>query len=106
MLKNAKEIGLHATELEPELQHKLLMLNEYYSEMGQRAFTDYDQTKYHTNEILNIIEVEGLQLFYQQDKDMFFREQDRRWLPMNDNSSWRKCEMVGGKMKSSTFHIS
>lgn len=106
VLKNAKDIGLHATELEPELQHKLLMLNEYYSEMGQRAFTDYDQSKYHTNEILNIIEVEGLQLYYQQDKDMFFREQDRRWLPMNDNSSWRKCEMVGGKMKSSVFHIS
>ena len=70
------------------------------------AFTDYDQTKYHTNEILNIIEVDGLQLYYQQDKDMFFREQDRRWLPMNDNSSCRKSEMVGGKMKSSVFHIS
>jgi dihydroxyacetone kinase DhaKLM complex PTS-EIIA-like component DhaM len=106
ILKNAKEIGLNATDLDSELQHKLLMLNEFYSEMGQRAFTDYDQTKYHTNEILNIIEVDGLQLYYQQDKDMFFREQDRRWLPMNDNSSWRKSEMVGGKMKSSVFHIS
>ncbi len=105
VLKIAKELGLHATEMDEELHHLLLVLNEHYSEMGQRAFTDFDETKYHTNEILNIIEVEGLQLYYQQDKDMFFRQQDRRWLPMNDNSSWRKCEMVGGKMKTSVFHI-
>jgi dihydroxyacetone kinase DhaKLM complex PTS-EIIA-like component DhaM len=105
ILKTAKEIGLNATELDDELHHDLLLLNEYYSEMGQRAFTDYDQTKYHTNEILNIIEVDGLQLYYQQDKDMFFREQDRRWLPMNDNSSWRKCDMANGKMRTSVFHI-
>jgi hypothetical protein len=105
ILKEARELGLNAVRMEDELHHALLVLNEHYSEMGQRAFTDYDQTRYHTNEILNIIEADGLQLFYQQDKDMFFREQDRRWLPMNDNSSWRKCEMAAGKMRVSVFHI-
>ena len=72
----------------------------------QSDVTHWRLTDATSAEILNIIEVDGLQLYYQQDKDMFFREQDRRWLPLNDNSSWRKCEMVGGKMKSSVFHIS
>jgi hypothetical protein len=31
--------------------------------------------------------------------------QERRWIRMNDNSSWRKMEMKAGKLTESVFHI-
>jgi hypothetical protein len=83
----------------------LLELNEVYSEMGQTATTDFDEIRAHNNEILNIWETVDHQIYYQQDKDWFYREEERRWITMNDNSSWRRIERVNGKTKKSILHI-
>ena len=71
----------------------------------QRALTDYDESNYHDNEILNIIEGRGAQLFYQSDKDWHYRAEERRWISMNDNSSWRRVEKKGRQIVQSVFHI-
>jgi hypothetical protein len=47
----------------------------------------------------------GLQIFYQNDKDWHYRTEERRWVSLNDKSSWRKAEMVNGKLTVSIFHI-
>ena len=60
-------------------------LNLLYSEMGQRAITDYDEENHHDNEITNILEGPGLQVFYQVEKDWHYRKEERRWVPMNDH---------------------
>lgn len=83
----------------------LLELNGLYSEMGQKATTDYDEVRAHGNEIVNIWESRGQQVYYQQDKDWFYRSEERRWITMNDKSSWRKIEGANGKTKRSTVHI-
>ena len=106
LLKEAVNIGLKAKPMSQEAHELLLDLNNLYSEMGQKATTDYDETRAHGNEILNIQETPGLQVFYQQDKDWFYRSEERRWITMNDNSSWRRNEFSGKKIKTSTFHIS
>jgi hypothetical protein len=46
--------------------------------MGQKATTDFDETRAHSNEISNIWELSGAQVFYQQDKDWFYRAEERR----------------------------
>ena len=74
--------------------------------MGQIATTDFDELRAHGNEILNIIEGKDIQAFYQHDKDWFYRAEERRWITMNDNSSWRRIVNVKGKLQKSLMHIS
>jgi hypothetical protein len=105
MLQEAQRIGLDAEPLDEEINRLLLELNETYSEMGQRASTDYDERNSHDNSILNILEGRGLQIFYQNDKDWHYRTEERRWVSLNDRSSWRKAEMTNGKLTVSIFHI-
>jgi hypothetical protein len=104
-LTEAKKIGLEVGVLKDEVNDDLLRLNELYSEMAQLAYTDYDQLNYHDNEILKFVERNGSLLFYQKDKDWHYRSEERRWVPMNDESSWRKNEILGGKTITKKFHI-
>lgn len=104
-LREAKRVGLNATELDPKINNLLLELNELYSEMGQSAFTDYDEENYHDHQILNILESNNIQVYYQSDKDWYYRKEERRWLSMNDKSSWRKIEKKDDKLIETVVHI-
>jgi hypothetical protein len=68
--------------------------------MGQRATTDFDDTHAHGNEILNIWESTGVLVYYQQDKDWFYRTEERRWISLNDNSSWRRMAKKAARSKN------
>lgn len=104
-LKEARRIGLNATPLDQEINDLLLELHEVYSEMGQRALTDYDERNYHDNEIVNITERRGTQLYFQADKDWHYRTEERRWISLNDRSSWRRVERKGSQIVQSVFHL-
>ncbi len=103
--REAKRIGLNVQELEPELDLLLQELNLLYSEMGQRAITDYDESNNHDNEITNILEGDGVQMFYQVEKDWHYRKEERRFVPMNDVSSWYRCRKARGRVVKQKFHI-
>lgn len=103
--KEAKRIGLNVKNLDGELNDIMLDLHELYSEMGQRALTDYDEVNYHNNEIISIIESKDTQVYYQIDKDWHYRLEERRWVSMHDNSSWRKVENKAGETRQSILHI-
>ncbi|MES1192545.1 MAG: hypothetical protein ABUS47_15900 [Steroidobacter sp.] len=105
LLNEAKKIGLNVSSLEPGVNALLLKLNRYYSEMGQKATTDFDEIRAHGNEILNILEGPDIQVFYQHDKDWFYRAEERRWITMNDGSSWRRIDKRGQKLERSILHI-
>lgn len=105
LLSEATKIGLAVAQLPPPINALLLELNEHYSEMGQKATTDFDEIRSHSNEILNIWEASGMQVYFQQDKDWFYRAEERRWITLNDNSGWRRMERVGGKTRKSLLHI-
>jgi hypothetical protein len=105
LFEEARRIGLKVSHLAPEINSLLLELNELYSEMGQRATTDFDDTHAHSNEILNIWESAGVLVHYQQDKDWFYRTEERRWISLNDNSSWRRMVKVGSRVEKSILHI-
>jgi hypothetical protein len=104
-LREARRVGLNARPLDPATSALLFELNELYSEMGQRALTDYDEHNYHDNGIVNILEGRGVQIYYQADKDWHYRKEERRWVSMNDKSGWRKAAFVKGRMVTSVFHI-
>ena len=93
----AERLGLNVSALDAELNDMLIDLSELYAEMGQRAITDYDEQNYHDNETLNILEARDIQVFYQTDKDWHYRAEERRWVPLNDQSSWRRIEKVKGR---------
>ncbi|MDO8754655.1 MAG: ATP-dependent Clp protease proteolytic subunit [Anaerolineales bacterium] len=105
LFEEAQRIGLKVSHLSPEINTRLLELNELYSEMGQRATTDFDDTHAHGNEILNIWESRGVLVYYQQDKDWFYRTEERRWISLNDDSSWRRVAKVGNQVEKSILHI-
>ena len=104
-IKEAKKIGLKVEELESALNSNLLKLNGLYSEMAQLANTDYDEKNYHDNEILKVVEGLNLKMFYQKDKDWHYRTEERRWVPLNDNSSWRIMSKVGSKIEKSSYYV-
>jgi hypothetical protein len=101
----AQKIGLNVAQMDKELNLLLLELNEVYSEMGQKAYTDYDEFNGHDNEILNILEGNNAQIHYQVDKDWHYRAEERRWITMNDRSSWIKTTFVKGEGVSKNFYI-
>jgi hypothetical protein len=103
--REARRLGLTIRDLDPDLGELLQELNALYSEMGQRAITDYDEMNHHDNEITNILEGKGLQVLYQVEKDWHYRKEERRWVPMNDVSSWYRCQSRRGRVVKSKFHI-
>ena len=103
--REARRLGLNVVDLAPELDERLQQLNLLYSEMGQRAITDYDETNHHDNEITNILEGRSLQVLYQVEKDWHYRTEERRWVPLNDLSAWYRCRRVNGRVTKSPFHI-
>ncbi|WP_309399003.1 SDH family Clp fold serine proteinase [Cerasicoccus maritimus] len=104
-MREAQRIGLNVDSLDPDVNDLLLDLNECYSEMGQIALTDYDENNYHNNEILNILEGNSIQIFYQNDKDWHYRNEERRWVPMNDESGWHKIIKEGDEIKKSMLYV-
>jgi hypothetical protein len=103
--REARRLGLKVVDLPPELDQLLQEINRLYSEMGQRAITDYDEINHHDNEITNILEGKGLQVLYQVEKDWHYRKEERRWVPMNDVSSWYRCQRRRGRVIKDKFHI-
>ena len=103
--REARRLGLDVFDLDPELDELLQDLNLVYSEMGQRAITDFDELNHHDNEITNILEGGGLQVFYQVEKDWHYRKEERRWVPMNDVSAWYLARLKAGRVLKSKFHI-
>ncbi len=104
-LREAQRIGLNARELDKELNDLFSELNNLYSQMGQRAYTDYDENNYHNNEIINILEAGSLQVYFQNDKDWHYRNEERRYIPMNDNSSWYKVTGTAKVIDTKAFQI-
>jgi hypothetical protein len=103
--REARRLGLNVKDLDPRLDRMLQDLNLIYSEMGQRAITDYDEENHHDNEITNILERRRLQIFYQVEKDWHYRKEERRWVPMNDLSAWYLCNRQKGRVLKKKFHI-
>ena len=103
--REARRLGLDVFDLDPELDELLQDLNLAYSEMCQRAITDFDELNHHDNEITNILEGGGLQVFYQVEKDWHYRKEERRWVPMNDVSAWYLARVKAGRVAKSKFHI-
>jgi len=105
LLLEAKKIGLNAEALPLAVNALLLELNRLYSEMGQKATTDFDEIHAHGNEILNILETGELQVYFQDDKDWFYRSEERRRITLNDNRGWRRIERRKGKIHKSVMHV-
>jgi len=105
LLEEAQKIGLKAKNMARDTNTLLFELNSLYSEMGQKATTDFNESSAHGNEILNILETGDLQVYFQQDKDWFYRSEERRWIIMNDNSSWRKIYKKDGEIIKTVIHI-
>lgn len=103
--REARKIGLDVRDLDTATDELLQQLNLLYSEMGQRAITDYDELNHHDNEITNILEGKGLQVLYQVEKDWHYRKEERRWVPMNDVSAWYRCRRRNGRIAKDKFHI-
>ena len=103
--REATKIGLNVKHLTSDMNNALLRVSQQYSEMAQKALTDFDEYNYHDNEILNIIETKGMQIYYQNDKDWNYIKEERRWQILNDESSWRKVEILNGQQVKNTLHI-
>jgi hypothetical protein len=89
--REARRLGLNIRDLDPVADSLLRELNQTYSEMAHAKNTDYDPQNYHNGEICNILETVGRQIFYQVDKDWHYRNEEKRWVPMNDQSGWYLC---------------
>jgi hypothetical protein len=105
VLREAQQIGLNAVEMAPDLERDLIELSEFYSEMSQRCRTDFDEFNHHDNEIVNILETSGIQIYYQVDKDWHFRQNDRTWVFTNEKSNWHVHRKVDGAMRREVLHI-
>jgi hypothetical protein len=103
--REARRLGLNVREIPKDLDPLLQELNLLYSEMGQRAITDYDEANHHDNEITNILEGKGTQVLYQIEKDWHYRKEERRWVSMNDVSSWYRCTTRNGRVVKEKLHI-
>jgi hypothetical protein len=103
--REARQLGLNVRDIPRDLEPLLQELNLLYSEMGQRAITDYDELNHHDNEITNILEGRGVQVLYQIEKDWHYRKEERRWVSMNDVSAWYRFSTRRGRVVKEKLHI-
>jgi hypothetical protein len=103
--REARKLGLNIRDLAPAVDALLRELNHAYSEMAHAKITDYDTQNYHNGEICNILELVGRQVFYQVDKDWHYRKEEKRWVPMNDQSGWYLCTERDRKWIPESFFI-
>ena len=103
--REARRLGLNVHDLSSSLDSLLRDLNHVYAEMANPLLTDYDTMNYHNNEICNILEIAGRQIYYQVDKDWHYRKEERRWVPMNDDSGWYLSTRKAGSWKPVKFFI-
>jgi len=103
--REARRLGLNVRDLDPSVDALLRELNHRYAEMAHALITDYDTLNYHNDEICNILEIVGRQVFYQVDKDWHYRKEERRWVPMNDRSGWYLCTRRNGRWAPEVFFI-
>jgi hypothetical protein len=103
--REARRLGLTVRDLDPAVEGLLRELNHIYSEMAQTRLTDHDPLNYHQNEVCNLLEVIGRQVFYEIDKDWYYRKEERRWVPMHDESAWYLCTPLRGKWQPVRLHI-
>jgi hypothetical protein len=103
--REARRLGLNVRDLDPAVDTLLRDLNHVYAEMAHAKNTDYDTLNYHNGEICNILETVGRQVFYQVDKDWHYRAEEKRWVPMNDQSGWYLCTESDGKWTPEKFFI-
>ena len=105
MLDEALKIGLPAERMPADVNTLLLQLNAYYSEMGQKATTDFDEMRAHGNELQTLDSLAAALVRQDQEQDGHYASQVRRWITMNDHSSWRRIERVAGKTRRSLLHV-
>lgn len=106
VLNEARRLGLNAISINAEVERLLIELNGLYSEMGQMCRTYFNEHNYHNNEILNILEASGTQIYYQVDKDVHFRQSDRTWISTNEKSTYRiRSRAPTGQITDDVLHI-
>ena len=88
--KEATHIGLPIKSLSDDALQILTELQLLYGEMAEDKITDYDSISYHDNTIYSIIETVGMQMIYQHNFDKFYRENEKRYIILNDKSGWNK----------------
>jgi hypothetical protein len=103
--REATRLGLRVREMNPRIETLLRGLNDLYATLSHVHTVDYDEFNNHTNEICNVLEHEGRQIFYQVNKDWHYRKEERRWVTMNDKSAWQIVEPKGKGWTQRTLHI-
>ncbi|MCS7064006.1 MAG: hypothetical protein NZM04_08215 [Methylacidiphilales bacterium] len=103
--REARRIGLTVKDLTAEQDALLRDLYHVLSEMTQVDITDYDTQNYHNEEICNVLEIEGRQVYFLVDKDWHYRSEERRWVPMHDRSGWFQTLRVNKQWKTEKFYI-
>jgi len=100
--KQAKELGLPIKELTAKMQKELSELQLLYGEMTADMITDYNETSYHDNSIMSVIETRDCQVYYKCDYDKFYRNEQKSYITLNLNSAWYKVGQSTSKNKSKT----
>ncbi|HTY60789.1 MAG TPA: hypothetical protein VMG30_00895 [Acidobacteriota bacterium] len=103
--REAQRLGLNIKIIDSAVDELLGEINHLYSEMAHAIITDYDTLNYHNDEICNILEMVGRQVFYQVDKDWHYRKEERRWVPMHDQSDWYLSTELNGRWVPEKFFI-
>jgi ATP-dependent protease ClpP protease subunit len=91
----AKKIGLPVKKLDDDVLQILNEMQHAYNEITEEQITDYDSFSYHDNTIYSVVEMQGMQLFYKHDYDKLYRETEKRYILVNDNSGWSQVSFDG-----------
>jgi hypothetical protein len=105
LFPEAKEIGIPVKKMEQDLENILASLQQYYVEAGELKRTDQDQDHHHDHEITTLAERGGKMVFFRNDRDWYYRSEERRWLPMHQRDSWYVGELRKGKTVERVLHI-
>ncbi len=103
--REARRLGLNVRDLTPEVDALLRDLYHVISEMTQVNINDYDAQNYHNDEICNVLEIQGRQIYFLVDKDWHYRAEERRWVPMHDRSGWFQTLKNGKRWETKKFYI-
>lgn len=86
--KEAVRIGINAEKLPPKLEAYLIELDEIYAETSDLKEKVISEVKYKYVQVSRIFETESYRCFFLCDEEKFYRNDERRWITLEDDSDW------------------
>jgi hypothetical protein len=93
----------YLSAIDTSITHELSPIENKYN---NKVSVSQNELNHHDNGIIKVMEVQGKQIFYQIEKDWHYLAEERRYISLNEESSWREVQHINNELDIKKLYIS